>query len=281
MVGPDGVESPNRINPFLTWQQPHPIHLAELMYQAKPTHQTLEFFKEIVLESADFMATFPIWNEKRGCYELGPPSVAPYENNFNNRKSSKNPTFDLAYWSWALGVAQKWRERLGMKPSAEWEKVRKGLAPLTVREGIYREIEEGDTGFSGHPTMLGALGVTPSTHLVDKATMLKTLEFVMKDWPRDDTWGWDYPMMAMTAARLNRPDLAIECLLMDAGKHRYLANGHNYQIPILPLYLPGNGGLLFAVGMMAAGWSGAPATEAPGFPKSGWKVRSEGIRPAL
>lgn len=283
MVGPDGRESPGWINPFLTWQQPHPIHFAELIYQARPTQETLDFFKDIVLESAEFMASFAWWNAERNCYELGPPIVAPQENNFRDRRTSKNPTFDLAYWSWALGMAQQWRERLGLARSEEWEHVRLNFAPLTVREGIYREIEQVDAGLGGHPTMLGALGVIPETALVDRATMQKTLDYVLANWPRDDTWGWDYPMMAMTAARLGRPDQAIEALFMDTQKNRYLANGHNYQQPVLPLYLPGNGGLLFATAMMAAGWQGAPAHHAPGFPaaEKGWTVRWESLRPAL
>ncbi|BDI29684.1 hypothetical protein CCAX7_17350 [Capsulimonas corticalis] len=283
MVGPEGRESPNRINPFLTWQQPHPIHFAELIYQAKPTEETLQFFKEIVLESAEFMASFPWWNAERGCYELGAPIVAPYENNYNDRRASKNPTFDLTYWSWALGVAQQWRERLGMARSQEWDHVRQNFAPLTVRDGVYREIEQIDAGIGGHPTMLGALGVVPHTPLVDRPTMQRTLDFVLTKWPRGETWGWDYPMMAMTAARLGRPDQAIEALFIDTPKNVYLANGHNYQQSILPLYLPGNGGLLFATAMMAAGWKGAPPGHAPGFPTEdqGWTVRWEGLRPAL
>lgn len=282
-VGPEGRESPNRINPFLTWEQPHPIHFAELVYQARPTRETLSFFKDIVLESAEFMASFPIWNEERKCFEMGPPIVAPYENNYQSRKTSKNPSFDLAYWSWALGVAQQWRERLGMERSLEWEHVSKNLAPLTVHDGIYREIEQVDTGLSGHPTMIGTLGVVPDTGKVDHATMQKTLDFVLKQWPRDETWGWDYPMMAMAAARLGRPDQAMEALFMDTQKNTYLANGHNFQQDILPLYLPGNGGLLFAVAMMAAGWKGGPTGNAPGFPtpEGGWTVRWEGLRPAL
>jgi hypothetical protein len=43
-------------------------------------------------------------------------------------------------------------------------------------------------------------------------------------------------------------------------------------------YFPSNGSLLMAVGMMAAGWEGSSGT-APGFPRQGWKVRAEGIRP--
>lgn len=104
----------------------------------------------------------------------------------------------------------------------------------------------------------------------------------MKNWDWDNTWGWDYPMMAMTAARLGEGETAIRALLMDKGKNRYLANGHNPQGPALPLYLPGNGGLLYATALMAAGWDGAPAGKpAPGFPDDGsWVVRWEGLEKA-
>jgi hypothetical protein len=88
-------------------------------------------------------------------------------------------------------------------------------------------------------------------------------------------------MMAMTAARLGKPDLAVDALLMDTPKNVYRANGHNHQRPGLAIYLPGNGALLYAVAMMAAGWDGAPAGSAPGFPNDGrWVVRWEGLRRA-
>jgi hypothetical protein len=89
-------------------------------------------------------------------------------------------------------------------------------------------------------------------------------------------------MMAMTAARLGEGKTAIQALLMDKAKNRYLANGHNPQGPTLPLYLPGNGGLLYATALMAAGWDGAPAGQhAPGFPDDGkWVVKWEGLKKA-
>ena len=68
-------------------------------------------------------------------------------------------------------------------------------------------------------------------------------------------------------------------LLKDTPKNTYRANGHNYQRPGLEIYLPGNGGLLAAVALMAAGWDGGPDRPAPGFPSDGsWKVRVEGVR---
>jgi hypothetical protein len=84
--------------------------------------------------------------------------------------------------------------------------------------------------------------------------------------------------MAMTAARLNMPEKALDALFMDIQTNTYLPNGHNYQDKRLTIYLPGNGGLLAAVAMMAGGWDGAPPVNAPGFPQDeSWMVRHEGL----
>ncbi|HXR07213.1 MAG TPA: hypothetical protein VN765_07770, partial [Candidatus Acidoferrum sp.] len=69
-----------------------------------------------------------------------------------------------------------------------------------------------------------------------------------------------------------------DALLLDTPKNHYALNGHNYQRPGLAVYLPGNGALLYAAAMMAAGWDGAPDKPAPGFPDNGqWTVRCEGL----
>jgi len=84
----------------------------------------------------------------------------------------------------------------------------------------------------------------------------------------------------MTAARVGEPELATEALLMETEKNRYLPNGHNFQGKPLTIYLPGNGALLLATAMMAAGWDGAPNVNAPGFPRNGsWVVRWESLQP--
>ena len=76
--------------------------------------------------------------------------------------------------------------------------------------------------------------------------------------------------------RLSETGMAVDALLLETEKNRYLPNGHNWQRKNLPCYLPGNGGLLYAVAMMAAGWQGAPTSHAPGFPSDGsWVVRWE------
>jgi hypothetical protein len=109
--------------------------------------------------------------------------------------------------------------------------------------------------------------------------MNKTFDIVDEVWTWNHTWGWDFPLEAMTATRLNRPEDAVKALLRDEITNTYLPNGHNYQTPRLTLYLPGNGGILSAVALMCAGYDGN-TIENPGFPKDGkWHVKWEGLKP--
>jgi hypothetical protein len=279
-VGPEAHESPSGIGPFLIWQQPHPIYYAELLWRLRPEQATLERYQEIVFETATFMASYPIFDGQR--YVLGPPLIPAQENYAKQRATIINPTFELAYWYWGLDIAQRWRERLGIPRDLTWERVKRGLARPTVRDGVYAAIETPPyTTPTDHPSMVGALGFLPQTPLIDPEIMRKTLHAVQQEWNWPSTWGWDYPLLAMCAARLDEPETAIEMLMMDTPKNIYLANGHNQQRPtMLPIYLPGNGGLLTAIALMAAGWDGAPDRPTPGFPSDGsWKVQVEGLSP--
>ncbi|MEJ1113351.1 hypothetical protein WBN73_04210 [Paenarthrobacter sp. CCNWLY172] len=274
-VGPDGRESPSPIGTFLIWQQPHPIHLAELVYRANPSRDVLEEFAEIVFETAAFMAGFA-HPTSRG-FELGPPLIPAQESYGSIRSKVTNPTFELAYWQWGLRTASAWRERLGLEPVPGWSDVAEGMVPPRVIGGVYAGIDsEPFTIRTDHPSMLCALGVLPLTDIIDPEIMRATLSDVLADWDWGSTWGWDYPVMAMTAARLEDPEAAVDALLLSAGKNTVLPNGHNRQTDSLPLYLPGNGGLLAAVALMAAGWDNGPDRHAPGFPAD-WTVAWEGL----
>ncbi|RPJ57014.1 MAG: glycoside hydrolase family 65 [Acidobacteria bacterium] len=278
MTGPEGRDSPSPIGPLLVWQQPHPIVFAELCYRSHPNRATLERFADVVSESADFMASYATHHAERGWHSLGPPVIPAQE--IHRPRETWNPTYELAYWSYGLDLAQKWRTRLGLRPEARWDTVRQALAPCALAEGVYLA-HENSKSFSleatDHPSMLAAYGVLPKTSRVRPEIMRATLRRVMMEWHWETTWGWDYPMVAMTAARVGDAETAIDALLLDTPKNRYLVNGHNYQRPNLPLYLPGNGGLLLAVGMMAGGWEGGPSGRAPGFPSHNWQVRAEGL----
>ncbi len=281
MVGPDGRDSPSPIGPLLIWQQPHPIFYAELCYQSRRDRKTLAQYSPLVFESANFMASYAFWEEAKKRYVLGPPLIPAQEN--HPPRETWNPTFELAYWKYGLKTAQRWREQLGLPPEPKWEEVIRGLSALPVADGVYLAHENCPQTFSSrnydHPSMLGAYGVLPGDG-VDRETIRRTLFKTMKEWKWDQTWGWDYPMTAMTAARLGEPGVAVDALLMQTEKNRYLPNGHNWQRADLPCYLPGNGGLLYAVAMMAGGWQDAPRKNAPGFPEA-WTVRSEGLNSSL
>lgn len=282
MVGPEGRDSPSPIGPLLIWQQPHPIFYAELCYQARPRRSTLQKYRELVFQSAEFMADYAFFDKRTSRFVLGPPVIPAQEN--HPPTETWNPTFELSYWSYGLKIAQRWRERLGLGRNAEWDRVVRNLSPLPAKNGVYLAHENCPQTFSernyDHPSMLGAFGVLPGDG-VDKETMRRTLREAMQRWQWDKTWGWDYPLTAMTAARLGEPNIAIDALMMKTEKNRYLANGHNWQRQNLPCYLPGNGGLLYAIALMAGSWTGAPKQNAPGFPSDGsWTVRSENLKSA-
>ena len=226
--------------------------------------------------------------------------------------------FEQVYFKYGLMKAQEWRERSGKQRREDWDEVIQSLASLPQSEGIYTAgiptqpfiIADsasqnagnvafdpfnygGDTGKkqlteeefklkcrSDHPAVLGACGLLPDCGLYDRAMMQRTLDWVMHNWNWETTWGWDYGMTAMCAARLGDGENAVKALLIDKGKNTYLVSGHNYQEPKrLRLYLPGNGALLDAVAMMCAGWDGCPDVKNPGFPQDGkWNVKWEGLR---
>lgn len=283
MVGFDGKPSPSPVAPGLIWQQPHPIALAELLYLAKPARSTLERYKDIVFESADFMVSYAHWNEERQWFDLGPPLIPAQE--CHALADSLNPPYELEYWKYGLLTAVKWAERLGVSAKKEWAKVAGAMAAPPQAEGVYLAHERCPNTFTeknhDHPSMLGALGILPGT-LIDRDVMRNTLRKVKAYWNWDSAWGWDFPMCAMTAARLGERELAVDFLLMEATKNTYLPNGHNYQRPGLYAYLPGNGGLLTAAAMMIAGWQGSSGEPCPGFPQDGrWSIQWEGLHPWL
>lgn len=282
MTDPSAAEAPSKVGSFLIWQQPHLIYLAELVYRANPTKEVLDKYFKLVQETAEFMYSFADYDEQEGRYIL--KGIIPAQETLRAAETI-NPPLELSAWHYGLSTAQLWRERMGMRRIPEWDRLLAKLSPLTADEqGRYLAAETATDSYTNtryltdHPAVLGALGMYPENHLVDKATMSRTLHALWDLWGWDTSWGWDYPMTAMCAARLGEPQKAVDALLMPETKNTYLPNGHNYQSPRLRLYLPGNGGLLTAVAMMCAGWDGCD-TPNPGFPADGtWNVRWEGLQ---
>jgi hypothetical protein len=295
MVGPDGRESPGG-NPLIVWNQPHLIYLCELLYRDAPTPETLARYRDLVLETAECLSSMTWFDSKRGQYVLGPPLWIVQE--IYDPAKSQNPSFELSYWRWALDVAQQWRERLGLPRDAQWDDVIAKLSPSPVKDGKYVALESQPDTWENldsrhdHPEMLMSLGMLPGGPDIDRTVMNRTLDAVLEHWDWETKiWGWDYPMIAMSAARLGRPEVAVEVLLRDGPNNRYTANGHcpqrsdtaqvrNAGGPAprreIAVYLPANGSFLSAVGLMIAGWDDS-TEDFPGFPKDGtWKIQAEG-----
>ena len=326
MIGPDGVDSPSKVSPFIMWQQPHPIYMSELIWRTGQdrtdrNQAILTRYAELVEQSAELLASFAYFHEASGRYRLGPP-IIPVQENFDPL-TTFDPLFEVAYYRWGIETAQVWRERRGEPRRADWDAVLAKWPELPQKDGLYlptRSTPDFWVRAAGtcranavdescqnrdHPSFLMALGWLPGRD-VDRAIMRRTLDRMKSDWDLRQTWGWDYAMIAMTAARLNAPEEAVDWLFFDAKNNKYGKSGMTPRVHLdahaqafvptttgasqvnpdgpgyqraAETYFPSNGSLLLAVALMAGGWDGQGG-HAPGFPK-GWKIKVEGLRPSL
>jgi hypothetical protein len=315
MVGPEGRESPSTVNPWIMWQQPHPIYLAETLYNVRKDKATLEKYRDLVFETAELLVSWPFFDKKEQRYILGPPMI-PAQENFDPQVTF-NPTFELAYFRFGVATAQDWRVRLGMPKDPKWDDFLFRLSKLPQKDGLYLAAESqpdlwerarspqcsaGRTAAEcpnrDHPSFVAAYGLLPGWG-ADRETMRRTLAAVVSDWDLRQTWGWDWPMLAMTATRLDEPDMAVKFLLTDAKNFQFGVSGMTPRVHLeadaaphaagssdgtgyrrsAETYFPSNGSLLLAVGLMVAGGQSVHELN-PGFPPDGqWIVRSEGITP--
>lgn len=266
-VGPEGRTAPWGGNLALLWKQPHPIFFAELEYLNRPTDETLHKWAEIIRETADHMADYPVKKED-GYYHLD-PVVPPCELGF-----TYDTLFDLAYWRWALETAQTWQERMGLPRVEKWDDVAYHLPPLPVQNGAYIRSPEWTETYTRqnyeHPDPVGICGMLPPTDMVDVTIARASLKKVWATWNKNHIWGWDFPWIAMCAARIGEPELAVEAMLSCELDEVGCNCAGSYP------YLPANGAILYAAAMMAVGRNGE---HAPGFPGDGkWVVRQENIK---
>lgn len=280
MVDPSGRHSPGEINSLLIWQQPHPIMFAEMEFRAFPTIEVLNKWKEVIFQTAEFMASYAMLDPTTGKYNLGPPMHIMSEN--TQSQDTKNASFELQYWRFGLSKAILWFQRLESNFPVSWSNVLHNLAPLPVENGLYiicPGIKNMWTEYTWeHPSLVGMYGWLSGEGL-DVDIMKRTSKKIWETWHLDKCWGWDFGMLAMNAARCGNGERAIEFLLNsslefdDVG----LAPGG----PTVPFpYLPSNGSFLYAIALMAAGWDGCDS-HSRGFPSQGWTVRSEGLSKAL
>jgi hypothetical protein len=258
--------------------------LAEMCWRAAPSKAFLREYRDVVVQTAEFMKSFAHWEQDTGCYALGPPYIPAQER--HDPKTVLNAPYELEYFRWALRTADEWLVRLGELDAgtSRYGEVAEKLSLPAHADGVYLAHKNCPDTFTqlpfytDHPSMLAMYGVLNSEK-VDKKIMSATLDKVLEVWDKKTFYGWDFPMMAMTACRLGRYGDAVDLLLMDSPKNTFMENGHNRMVGdnALSLYLPGNGGLLLAAAMMAAGCGGKKGASFP----DGFSVKSEGMTPYI
>jgi len=303
MTDKTGIDSPSPIGPLLIWQQPHVILYCDWILKAQTlkdkntlrindcatsdahhehsdaAQAILNTYRDLVFETAEFMASYAHFDGTR--YVLGPPNIPAQER--HDARTCINPVYELEYWVYGLKTAIWWLKQLGENPPVLWQDIVDKLAMPKIVDGVYVAQDNAPDTFTNvakdHPSMLMAYGVIGSRR-IDPTVMNATLDKVFDVWDYPSMWGWDFGVMAMTAVRLNRPETAIEVLLKVTEKNVYEINGHNRQVlrNDLPLYLPGNGALLLAVAMMAAGYENCEM-DTPGFNVDGFDCKFENIMP--
>lgn len=221
-------EWPGSAHAYLIWHEPHPIYFAEMQYRQKPAPETLEKWKDVVLNTADYMADYLFYDKKTKQYVLGPPVVVVSEN--TDPLQTINPIFELGYFRYGLRTALEWADRLGLseKRTKKWKEVLSKMAPLPVADGVYTTYEGIPDMWTKytyeHPALTGVYGMLPGDG-VDLPTFKHTLEKVCKEWQFNRIWGWDFPMLAMAAARTGQPALAIDMLMHPSAGFQFDEHG--------------------------------------------------------
>lgn len=100
------------------------------------------------------MCDFASYNEETGCYDLPAPLIPAQEE--HDPRTTKNPTYELEYWSFILKTASDWAEKLG-KSSENWREIGEKMAPPPKKDGLYLACETCPDTFTDfnrdHPSM--------------------------------------------------------------------------------------------------------------------------------
>lgn len=243
-----GQDTPSNIGCLLIWQMPHIIiMLDEILYQ-NPKALDIERFIPLVKGLIDFMSSF--YYKKNGYYHLDTPLIPANE---NVEYDKDTPIFEECYTIHAFQIFKQWIKEYELEyDTNRIEDILKDYVPLPVYQNCYEAFQGCEETYSkyphDHPMMIGMYSFFKST-IVDESIIQHTLNKILNAWTLDDTWGWDFPMLAMSAYHIGDKDLALQILKMKALKNGYIKNGHNPQLPKqdLPIYLPGNGAYILAL----------------------------------
>ncbi|KAL4996377.1 Six-hairpin glycosidase-like protein [Aspergillus recurvatus] len=248
MSDPSGTSAPGSQNAILIWQQPHPMFFAELEYRSWPNATTLHRWSHILDELATWMVSYAWWNASTQVYDLGPPIIA-----------------------------SDWKTRQGIPVPEAWTRVLHNLALLPIVDGAYSisadlpDMWTNTAYMADHPSQIAVYGLLPPTAGVDRSIVNATMNRIIETWDFSKSYGWDFPMLAMTALRLGDVNQAVAWLLDSHFQFDDVGNPVGTVVPTP--YFPASSALLLAVAMMAGGWDGQ---EGMHFPEH-WGTKVEGF----
>lgn len=254
------TEVPSHMGSYLIWQQPQPIILADMLLQSIDSTSAdkqliLTKYGSMVEQTANFMSNFACRDSLSHCYNLAGYAAA---GSTTPPAQTANTALELAMWHYALGTAQRWRSLMNYNRRPDWDSVATCMQPLPVygASGYLppTACNQPDTlqpPYACMPAALGVMSWLPHNGMVNDSIMLRTANYVSQHWPRQQADAVTQALLALTYARLNHPEQAAEALLEQLPGRKWLANGYYRRDARLRAYMPANGALLYAIGVMA------------------------------
>ena len=290
----------------LTWNQGPVIWLADAIRRSLNATQgsaaaqaAVARLAPLVFATADCIADMPFFNETSSFFELGSPTLGAEE--FGDFMKIRKPAWETVYFAVTLDIANEWRELLAMPRDAKYDAVAAGMGGLPIDPaqavptyafnaeaaccyntscppGRFGGRDQCSTN-SGHPSPAAIFGLLNGRRFgdrygVDAATANATVAAIAVGWDESAGagWGWDTPLVALGQIRNGwQPEAVVDMLLVKSSHNSYWRTGWNWQSSFT--YLPGNGGTLSAVAMMAGGTDTSPPCNFP----AAWQARCEGF----
>lgn len=245
-----GEDSPSNIGPLLLWQQPHFILMLDACYQATQDVSLLKRYESILDEEILFLESFVYFKED-GFYHLDYPIIPAQE--CYDPLCTRDPIFEVEYVRFAFQKMIQIKKTMGKEVPQKWYDIIEHLVKPACNDSVYlachdaQGLETYRSFAYDHPLVLMPYSLFVSDR-IDPDKMKRTLNKVLESYQLKELWGWDFPMMALTALHLGMKKEAKDLLLLNTPKNDYRKNGHNRQgsRKDLPLYLPGNGAFLLA-----------------------------------
>lgn len=243
MTSPDGLDSPSNIGPLLVWQEPHIVFMLQEIYRIYKREDLLFKYESLINGVIDFMISYLTINENS--IEMLEPLLECCES-IEVRKCH-NPMFEVEYFRYVLSKQKEIDLILYGKERYDYYFYVNNLIKPKISNNVYlktHDMQNEMDMYPDHPTETFSYSFFKSK-IINKDVMKSTLDFVINNLDLSSYWGWDFPLMGMTAINLGYIELGIKICTMDALNNNYLYNGHNTSNRSdLKIYLPGNGAFL-------------------------------------